>query len=75
VKFSVTNRSNAAVRYEYRGRPMSLAAKQARTHESCAGGELKVGEKPGAAASVRPKNGGRYVIVEAGGGAYRVSEE
>jgi len=38
VKFSVTNRSNAAVRYEYRDRPLSIGAKQTRTHESCAGG-------------------------------------
>ncbi len=74
LKFRVTNRSNAAVRYDYRKRSVTLAAKQTRTHESCVNGDLKL-DAAGQDITVRPKDGGRYVIVEAGKGAYRLQEE
>jgi uncharacterized protein YkwD len=74
VRFRVTNRSNAMVRYDYRKRPVALAAKQTRMHESCVAGDLKL-DAPGQDVAVRPRDGGRYAIVEAGRGAYRLNEE
>lgn len=73
VKFRVANRSNATVRYEYRKRAVTLAPRQTRTHESCVNSDLNV-EKASADAAVRPRNGGRYAIVDAGG-ALRITEE
>ncbi|HEV7803690.1 MAG TPA: CAP domain-containing protein [Burkholderiales bacterium] len=74
VKFQVTNRANAAVRYDYRKRSVTLAAKQTRTHESCVSGEIRI-ESPGLDLPTHPKNGGRYAIVESGKGTYRLKEE
>jgi uncharacterized protein YkwD len=73
IKFRVTNRTSATVRYDYRKRTVALAPKQARSHESCVAGELRVDAAQEAVA--RPKDGGRYVIVEAARGVYRVTEE
>lgn len=74
VKFRVSNRSNATVRYEYRKRSVALGPKQARAHESCVNADLRL-EKAGADVAVRPRDGGRYAIVDAGGGVFRVTEE
>jgi uncharacterized protein YkwD len=74
IKFRVTNRTNATVRYEYRKRTVALGPKQARNHESCAPGELRV-DTATQEAVARPKDGGRYSIVEAAQGVYRVTEE
>lgn len=75
IKFSVSNRSNKAVRYEYRNQSLKLGARQMRTHQSCVVGELKLSERPGTGVNVRPQDGGRYVIEESAGGAHRLTEE
>jgi uncharacterized protein YkwD len=74
VKFRVTNRTSATVRYDYRKRTIALAPKQARNHESCVAGELHV-DTAAQDAVARPKDGGRYAIVEVAQGVYRVTEE
>ena len=74
IKFRVSNRTNATVRYDYRKRTVALAPKQARNHESCVAGEIKV-DTVGPDASLRPKDGGRYAIGEAARGLYRIAEE
>ena len=75
VKFRVTNRTAATIRYEYRKRAVTLGPKQARAHESCVGGELKVDSAQPQSTAVRPKNGDRLAIVEAGPGAFRIRED
>jgi uncharacterized protein YkwD len=76
VRFRVTNRSTQTIRYEYRKRTVALAPKQIRSHESCVAGELKFEwprqQQPSA---VRPKDGDRVTIVEAGPGTYKVIQE
>ena len=75
IRFSVSNRSNSAVRYEYRSQPLTLAPRQTRSHQSCVASELKLSEQPGGGVSVRPQNGGRYVIEAGAVGAHRFAEE
>jgi uncharacterized protein YkwD len=74
VKFRVTNRSNATVRYEFRKRPVTLGPKQGRLHESCVASELRL-ETGGQDASIRARDGARYVITETGRGVFRFQEE
>jgi uncharacterized protein YkwD len=74
VKFRVTNRSNATVRYEFRKRTVTLGPKQGRIHESCAGGDLRL-DTGGQGITVRSKDGARYAVVDAGGGGFRWQEE
>lgn len=74
LKFRVTNRSNATVRYEFRKRLVTLGPRQVRTHESCAAGDLRL-ETGGQNATAPAKDGVRYAIVEAGRGAFRWQEE
>ena len=76
VKFSIVNRSSAAVRYEHRKRMIALGPRQTRSHESCGGGEVTI-DWPYAqeATTIRPKNGERYVITGAGKGPFRVEPE
>lgn len=75
VKFSVSNRSNSAVRYEYRNQSLTLAPKQMRSHQSCVASELKLSEKSGAGVSVRPQDSGRYVVGDGAGGTQRLLDE
>lgn len=70
LKFRVTNRTRSAQRYDYRRRSITIAPRQTRTHQSCAPGELRLAGETG----IRPKEGGRYGITEAGG-AVRIQEE
>ena len=74
VKFRVANRTNATIRYEFRKRSVALAPKQSRTHESCAGGDVNL-DSSGTAVPLRPKDGGRYAVVQEKGGIYRWAEE
>jgi uncharacterized protein YkwD len=74
VKFRVANRADATVRYEYRKRMVALAPKQARTHESCVAGELRL-DTGGQNLTVRPKDGGRYSVVSSGAGGFRWQED
>ena len=76
VKFSIANRSSAALRYEHRKRSVSLGPRQTRSHESCGGGDVTI-DWPGAqpATTIRPKNGERYVITGAGKGPFRLEQE
>ena len=74
VKFRVTNRSSATVRYQFRKRTVTLGPKQGRLHESCVAGDLTL-ETGGQGAAVRPRDGARYVITEAARGAFRFQEE
>ena len=74
VRFRVTNRSNATVRYEFRKRTVTLGPKQGRLHEACVAADLML-DTGGEGATVRPKDGGRYVIVDAGRGSYRIQDE
>jgi uncharacterized protein YkwD len=74
VKFRVANRTNATVRYEYRGRKVTLGPNNARNHESCVPGELNL-DSSGQQVTLRPKDGGRYAVVESARGVYRIAEE
>ena len=74
MKFRVANRTNATVRYDYRKRKVTLSPNHARNHESCVGGELRV-DSAGQDVALRPRDGGRYAIVESARGVYRVAEE
>jgi hypothetical protein len=71
IKFSVSNRLNSPVRYEYRNQSLTLGARQMRSHQSCIVSELKLSQKAGTSVNVRPQDGGRYVIEEGAGGAQR----
>lgn len=75
IQFSVINRSNSAVRYEYRNQSLTLAPKQTRSHQSCVISGLKLSNKHRDSVNVRPQDGGRYVIEENAEGAHRVTEE
>jgi uncharacterized protein YkwD len=74
VRFRVSNRANATVRYEYRKRMVTLAPKQSRNHETCVAGDLRL-DTGGQNVALRPKNGGRYAIVGSGSGGFRLQEE
>ena len=76
LKFSIANRSSAAVRYEHRKRTIALGPRQTRSHESCGGGDVTI-NWPYAQESttIRPKNGERYVITSTGKGLFRVEPE
>lgn len=74
LRFRVTNRTGATVRYDYRGRNIALSPKQARSHDSCAPGEIRL-DAAGQLVTLRPKDGGRYAVVETGRGNFKLSEE
>ena len=74
LKFRVTNRSNATVRYEFRKRTVTLGPRQSRAHESCASSELHL-DTGGQDAALRPRDGGRYAIVDVGRGIFRFQDE
>lgn len=74
VRFRVVNRTGATVRYDYRKRTIALAPKQTRAHESCAAGEIRL-DAAGQVVTVRPKDGGRYAVMEAGRGNFRIAAE
>ena len=74
TRFRVTNRANATVRYEYRTRGVSLGPRQARNHESCIAGSLKL-ESAGQDVLVQPRDGARYVVTQGAQGSYRIAEE
>lgn len=74
TRFRVTNRVNATVRYEYRQRGATLGPRQARNHESCVAGTLKL-DSSGQEVLLQPRDGGRYAISESARGVYRIAEE
>lgn len=74
LRFRVTNRSNATVRYEFRKRIVTLGPRQWRAHESCAAGDVRL-DTGGQDVTLRPKNGAKYAVVEAGRGAFAWREE
>ena len=76
VKFRVTNGTAQIIRYQYRGRGVEITPKQVRAHASCVAGELTF-EWPGKQqpSTLRPKDGDRYIVLDAGRGTYRVAQE
>ena len=74
TRFRVSNRANATVRYQYRDRGVTLGPKQARNHESCLAGPIKL-DSSGQDVVLQPKDGGRYAISESARGVYRITEE
>jgi uncharacterized protein YkwD len=74
TRFRISNRANATVRYEYRKRGVTLGPRQARNHESCVAGTLKL-DSSGQDVLLQPKDGGRYAISQAAQGMYRITEE
>jgi uncharacterized protein YkwD len=74
VKFRVTNRSNATVRYEFRNRTIALGPRQGRLHESCVASPIRL-ETGGEHAALTPKDGARYIVTESGRNAFRLQEE
>ena len=74
VKFRIANRTGATVRYDYRKRTTALSPKQTRTHESCTPGEIRL-DAAGQIVTLRPKDGARYAVVEAGRNTFRIAEE
>ena len=76
LKFSIANRSSAAIRYEHRKRIIALAPRQTRSHESCGGGDVTINwTYAQESTTIRPKNGERYVITSTGKGPFRVEPE
>jgi uncharacterized protein YkwD len=74
TRFRIANRANATVRYEYRGRGVTLGPRQARNHESCVGAAVKL-DSSGQDVLLQPRDGGRYAITESARGVYRIAEE
>jgi uncharacterized protein YkwD len=74
LKFRVTNRSNATVRYDFRKRTVTLGPRQGRMHESCAAGDLRL-DTGGQNLVMRPRDGGRYAIMQAGSSGFRWQDE
>lgn len=74
TRFRLSNRVNATVRYEYQQRAVTLGPKQARNHESCRTGTIRL-DSSGQEVLLQPKDGGRYAITESARGVYRIAEE
>jgi len=74
TRFRIANRANATVRYEYRGRGVTLGPRQARNHESCVAGPVKL-DSSGQDVVLQPRDGGRYAITETARGVYRITED
>ena len=76
VKFSIANRSNAALRYRIGNTAFSLAPRQTRTHQQCRSDEVTFdwpGKQP--ATTVSPKDGDRLAIVRTESGGFSLNRE
>ncbi|HKA45969.1 MAG TPA: CAP domain-containing protein [Burkholderiales bacterium] len=76
TRFSIANRSNAAVNYRLGGSVFALAPRQTRTHQQCRSEELKIawaGRRQ--ETSLTPRNGARLAIVRSDSGGLSLKIE
>lgn len=76
IAFHIVNRARSTIRYEFGKRSFSLAPLQVRTHETCVASNVTI-DWPGTqkSATVQPRNGGRYTLLDAGKNAFQVIQE
>ena len=76
IKFSVANRSDAAIRYRIDEKVFSLTPRQIRTHQNCRVSEVEF-DWPGRerGTKVRPKKGDSFAVVRAESGGFALKAE
>ena len=76
IRFSMANRSDAAIRYRVDDKTYSLGPRQTRKHQNCRTSDIALDGPAGQRdARVRPKNGDSFVVVRAESGRLQLKTE
>lgn len=75
IRFSVANRSEAAIRYSMDGKSFSLGPRQTRTHQNCRSSEIELNRAGARDARASPKNGDSFVVVRSDSGALQLKTQ